>query len=391
MRGFRVNGLTVSEDGRTIWITATAPDRQGVVLRIAAFGAGSVSTSILESAQSAGASGAVAQGADIFQRNLNVNQALGPLFNDRSCGGCHNTAAGTVFQGGIGVSAGSFVIRIGRMDHGQFHTLPADGPIARQQSITSLGEPCHLPTGTPPEANVTSRRSAITLRGASLIDNIRIGDIERVRAAQPSAIQGRFNILPDGRVGRFGWKAQTATLVEFMGEAFRDEMGVTNPLAERDYVSGCGASNAKPEMDGVPLTSVVAFLNTIDPPTPTQACVNSSGAAIFSAIGCAFCHTPSMPGPGSGAPVFLYSDLLLHDMGPALADGFVQGAASGREFRTTPLWRVADRQHFLHDGRAATIDDAIQAHGGQAEAAIAKFRGLSSSDLQALIDFLKCI
>ena len=66
-----------------------------------------------------------------------------------------------------------------------------------------------------------------------------------------------------------------------------------------------------------------------------------------------------MPGPGSGAPVQLFSDLLLHDMGPTLADRFEQGSASGREFRTMPLWRVSDRPHFLHDGRASTIADAI--------------------------------
>ena len=82
----------------------------------------------------------------------------------------------------------------------------------------------------------------MTLRGTSLIDNIRVGDIEKVRSAQPLDVRGRFNILPDGRIGKFGWKAHTATLVEFMGEAFRDEIGITNPLAPTDLVSGCGAS-----------------------------------------------------------------------------------------------------------------------------------------------------
>ena len=98
-----------------------------------------------------------------------------------------------------------------------------------------------------------------------------------------------------------------------------------------------------------------------------------------------------MPGPGSGAPVFLFSDLLLHDMGSALADGFTQGSASGSEFRTAPLWRLADRQQFLHDGRAANITDAILAHGGQAAAVKANFQALSSSDLQALLNFLNAI
>ena len=88
----------------------------------------------------------------------------------------------------------------------------------------------------------------------------------------------------------------------------------------------------------------------------------------------------------------LYSDLLLHDMGLGLADGFEQGSAKGREFRTMPLWRVSERQHFLHDGRARTIADAILQHGsGQATSAVRAFLTLSLTDQQALLDFLRCI
>jgi CxxC motif-containing protein (DUF1111 family) len=78
-------------------------------------------------------------------------------------------------------------------------------------------------------------------------------------------------------------------------------------------------------------------------------------------------------------------------MGSGLADGFEQGSATGREFRTAPLWRIADRAHFLHDGRALSIPDAIRLHGGQAAAAAARFGALSAADVQALMDFLKCI
>ena len=87
----------------------------------------------------------------------------------------------------------------------------------------------------------------------------------------------------------------------------------------------------------------------------------------------------------------LYSDLLLHDMGPDLADGFLQGSATGVEFRTMPLWRVADRSHFLHDGRATTIVDALLGHGGQAAAARAAFLALTPAERTALLDFLSCI
>jgi CxxC motif-containing protein (DUF1111 family) len=357
------------------------------------FGAGPVTTSLIAHAQQAGAAGAVAQGGNIFDQELVPEQGLGPLFNGRSCDSCHNTSAGADFAGGMGVTAETFVTRVARIERRRFDPLSSHGgPIARQRSITEFGFPCGLPTGEPPQANVFSNRSAMTLRGTSLIDNIRIGDIENVRADQPEAMRGRFNILADGRVGKFGWKAQTATLVEFMGEAFRDEIGSTNPLAPIDFVRGCEASILRPEADAAPLTSLVAFLNTIDPPAPTPACRASTGAAVFAAIGCATCHKSSLPGPGAGtSPVFLYSDLLLHDMGSTLADGFEQGSASGSEFRTAPLWRVADRAHFLHDGRAHDIPEAIGLHGGQAAGAAASFGSLSSSDRQSLLDFLGCI
>jgi len=292
----------------------------------------------------------------------------------------------------MGGTADTFVRRVANIEHGTFDPLIGHGgPIARQHSVDELGVSCGMPTGDPPQSNLFTSRSAMTLRGTSLIENIRPGDMAIVQAAQPAGIRGRFNSLSDGRVGKFGWKAQTATLVEFMGQALRDEMGVTNPLADTDLVSGCRASILKPEADAVSLTSLVAFLNTLDPPTPPAACLASPGAAVFDKIGCATCHTPSMPGPGNAAPVRLYSDLLLHDMGPDLADGFEQGSASGTEFRTAPLWRAADRVHFLHDGRAKTIQEAIDAHGGQATGARSAFQMLSAIDIQALLDFLSCI
>jgi CxxC motif-containing protein (DUF1111 family) len=291
----------------------------------------------------------------------------------------------------MGITPDSFVLCVGRVEDGAFHLVPG-GPVARQHSITELGEACDLPTDVPPEANMVSRRSSMTLRGTSLIDTIRGERIQAVMEAQPEDVRGRPHYMPDGRIGRFGWKAQSPTLVEFMAGAQRDQMGLTNPLMPRESIDGCGANMTSPEADGVPLTSLVAFLNTIDPPAPPPEVLTSPGAALFASIGCATCHTPSMLGPGSPAaaelPVRLYSDLLLHDMGPALDDGIVQGQATGNLFRTMPLWRVSERSHFLHDGRAMTITAAIEAHGGQAAAAAKAFQTLSDSDKASLLEFL---
>src|SRR6185436_1709187 len=385
--GFRVAGLGVSPDGRTIWITATLPGDSGAILKMAAFGAGAVTESLLASA--AGASGDAAQGERFFGHQFTPDEGLGPLFNRRACLDCHLSPA----AGGSGVTRDTFVTRVGHTRGNGFDPMIGHGgPIARQHSIDELGGHCGLRPGVPPQANVTALRSAMTLRGTALIDTILPAAILAGQAAQPAEVRGRAAVLADGRLGKFGWKADLPTLVEFMGQALRDELGVTNPLRPKDLVNGCQANRTSPEMDGLPLTSLVAFLDGVDPAAPTAACLSSAGAALFASIGCASCHTPSLPGPGSPTaaqkPVRLYSDLLLHDLGPALADGIEQGAATGREFRTAPLWGARDRQQFLHDGRAATLGAAIAAHGGQATAASAAFSGLSAADQQALLDFL---
>jgi mono/diheme cytochrome c family protein len=389
--GFRVNGIAVSDDGRTIWVTATTPDRGGVVLQMPAFGAAPTTTAMVDHAVALHANGAIAQGAAMFADDLDPDAGLGPLFNGTACDSCHNKRAdGSDVAGGMGTAPETFVHRVARINAGLFDPLLGHGgPIARQRSVAEFGVPCGLSTGDPAQANAFSIRSAMTLRGTSLIDNIRAGDIDRIRQAQPAEVQGRFNRLPDGRVGKFGWKAHAATLVEFMAEALRDEMGITSPLAQTDLVSGCGASVQRPEADAVPLTSLVAFLNTIDPPS-SAVCRPSIGSALFESVGCAACHTPSLPANGNATPAFLYSDLLLHEMG-SLGDGFRQGSATGTEFRTAPLWLLRDRAHFLHDGRAASIDEAIRAHDGQASRARRNYLTLAPADVEALLAFLNCI
>lgn len=380
VEGFRANGIATAPDARTLYVSGTTPGAGGVVLRLSAFGAGFVTDALF--AQTPGGN-EIAQGAGVFSFSFGTAEGVGPLFNGQSCNSCHNSPS----AGGMGTTPETFVTRVAKIHNGQFDSMDGHGgPLARQFSVSSLGEPCGLPTGVPPQANITSRRSALTLIGTSLLDFIADSDILKVQAAEPAAVRGRRNILADGRAGRFGWKAQTATLVEFMGTALRDEIGVTNPVEPRDLVNGCGANDRSPEADAVALTSLVAFLNSIEPPQPNAATLNSQGARVFETIGCAQCHTPAFPGPGR--TIRAYTDLLLHDMGPNLADGFEQGSATGSEFRTAPLWRVSERTHFLHDGRASTIADAISAHGGQGAASASAFARLIPSDQQALLDFL---
>jgi hypothetical protein len=383
---FRVNGLTVSEDAQTIWVTVIMEGGRGAVLQLESFGAGFITPTMVDHAERAGAVGPIAFGADMFATQLSPLQLVGPLFNGRACGDCHNDP----IEGGMGATADTFVTRVGRVSNGMFDPLIGlGGPVARAHSISELGFPCGLRPEITPLANVTSKRSAMTLRGTSLIDFVQNRDILTAQAAEPDAVRGKVNQLSDGRLGRFGWKAQFATLVEFMGDAFTNEMGVTNPLAPRDEVNGCGANLLTPEIDAVPVQAVTAFMNTLDPNVPDPTCLASAGAATFATLGCAGCHTPSFPGPTR--TINLYSDLLVHDMGAGFDDHFVAGSAGGTEWRTAPLWRVSDRVHFLHDGRAATMTAAITAHGGQAAPAAAAFAALDAATQQALLDFLGCI
>jgi hypothetical protein len=390
--GFRANGIATSPNGRTIWVSGTAPGRDGVVLKMDAFGMGDLTASLINAAAGAGADSVVAQGAKIFSHNFTLADDVGPLFNGTGCASCHNTPA----AGGQGVSAGTFVVRFGRVEGNGEFDMPPGGPIAREHSIAEIGGSCGLPTGVPPEANVTSIRAAMSLRGTGLIDNILDQEVLANQALQPVAMRGKANLGTDGRLGRFGWKAHAPTLVEFMGEAMRDELGVTNPLQPKDLVNGCNANLDSPESDGLPLTQLVGFLNSIDRPLGQNTTCNAAqpaGSALFNSLGCSTCHTPTLHGPGSpvGAAVPLYSDLLLHDMGPNLADGIVQGHATGSEFRTAPLWGLSERSHFMHDGRSVDANNAILRHGGQAATAAANYAALSAADKAALQAFLNCL
>jgi len=251
-------------------------------------------------------------------------------------------------------------------------------------------------------------------------------------------IGGAFNTSGnDGTITRFGWKAQNKSLLIFAGEAYNVEQGVSNELFsnERNAVSGC-VFNTSPEdytsiisdCDNVSTTGsascmssdVVNFANFImlsAPPAPAAS--NSSttnGSNLFNSIGCALCHSPNLT---TGLSRFTgmsnvtyhpYSDFALHHMGSVLADGITQGAAGPDQFRTAPLWGVGQRLFFLHDGRTSDLLQAIQAHsdcngrGGrgqsfgsrqscssEANAVINNFNGLSQSQQQDILNFLRSL
>jgi CxxC motif-containing protein (DUF1111 family) len=226
-----------------------------------------------------------------------------------------------------------------------------------------------------------SRRNPPPLFGAGLIDAISVEALEAA-ATRPNPdfpeARGRLNYLKDGRVGRFGWKAQTPSLKDFVESACAMELGLEVPSQHQ----------AKPPLDfskkenGLDLTqeecdALTAFVAGL--PAPIERRGDSqeerpdvkSGRALFARVGCAACHLPKL-----GAVAGIYSDLLLHDLGPDLVDsGSYYGAiepsaadgAKSQEWRTPPLWGFRDSGPYLHDGRADTLEEAVALHGGQAQ------------------------
>jgi len=232
---------------------------------------------------------------------------------------------------------------------------------------------------------------------------------------------GRANTSSnDGSITRFGWKAQNKSLLIFAGEAYNVEMGITNELfqTERDETPTClvngtpesstnfGAATVAEALSDI--TKFAAFMRFLAPPEPAPETPSPArGRTVFTRIGCALCHTPSLTtGRSSSAalsqkPVNLFSDLLLHELGPGLADNIVQGGAQGDEFRTAPLWGLGQRFFFLHDGRTTDLIQAIRAHksGGddaafgpsEANAVINNFNQLSEGQKQDLLNFLRSL
>ncbi|MGH9823501.1 MAG: di-heme oxidoredictase family protein [Blastocatellia bacterium] len=231
--------------------------------------------------------------------------------------------------------------------------------------------------------------------GLGLIENTPDATLQANLAANANVknnlgIAGRLNTSGnDGTVTRFGWKAQNKSLLIFAGEAYNVEQGVSNEVFpnERAAVAGC-VFNPTPEdsSNGVssPVTPVnnneasdassdtvnfAAFMRLSAPPTPTTHTASElNGQALFSSIGCALCHTPSLttaasPFTGMGGVTYHpYSDIAVHHMGATLADGVIQGGAGPDEFRTAPLWGVGQRLFFLHDGRTSDLLQAILMH-----------------------------
>lgn len=344
-------------------------------------------------------------GREEFESAETVEGGLGPIFNDVSCVACHSAAA----AGGAGTAT---VTRFGRLTHGRFDPLAQSGGSLLQRLAIDPAALEHVPR----EANIVALRLTTPLFGAGLIEAIPDSEIrQNAERRKPDGISGRAATIVDiasgeERVGRFGWKAQHASLLGFAADAYLNEMGVTNRFFPVENAPNGNAALVDrfdripdPEDTVNPATgrgdvdALADFMRLLAPPpqvrqTPSAA----AGGRLFAQMKCVACHTPFMLTGASPItalahkPVPLFSDLLLHDMG-ALGDGIVQGDAKAREMRTSPLWGLRARGRFLHDGRAATIGEAIRAHDGEGTAARDRYNHLSRVEQQQVLDFLNSI
>ncbi len=378
-----------------------------------------------------------------------ARDGLGPTFNAQSCSSCHghdgrarppenddDPARGLLLKLSVPDPAGPVDEPSygGQLQDRAINGVPAEGRIViRYEEVAgeyadgtpySLRKPSYTILDTafgPLDKDVmTSPRIAPAVFGMGLLEAI---PEERITAlADPDdedgdGVSGRAHIVWDTRqgthaLGRFGWKAGQPTVEQQSATAFLNDIGITSSLLPDENCpavqTACGQvpNGGSPEVPDERLGKVTFYVQTLA--VPAMRSVDDptvrDGARLFVQAGCAACHTPRHVTSEdyriealSGQIIFPYTDLLLHDMGEGLADKRPEGEASGREWRTPPLWGIGlvetvnGHTMFLHDGRARSIEEAVLWHGGEAQRSRDFFIGLSAEEREALLSFLRAL
>lgn len=344
-------------------------------------------------------------GARAFARAYDVAEGLGPVFNDDSCNACHRGGGGSNRR----------VTRIARVDEAGVDALAElGGSLLQDRGIgavrTADGDWTFDGETVPAAATLVVRRKSQPLFGLGLVDAVPESTFDAIADAQAAAtpaVAGRVARFVDDAghvvVGRFGWKAQVPSLHRFSGDALLNEMGITNPEF-RDEVcpqGNCDALRFNPTPalndDGRDLDAIADFMIMLAAPGRGAASDETArGEQVFTSIGCGACHQRQLTtGPHAIRALDRvtfepWSDFLLHDMGP-LGDGLAQGAAGPAEMRTAPLWGLRNETRFLHDGSAASLEQAIERHGGQGLGSRRRFDALPADARDALLAFLRSL
>lgn len=376
-----------------------------------------------------------------------INPGLGPIFNNSSCISCHPRDGRAAFPDVITNRSG-LLLRIsipGSDEHGGPLSAPGFGHQVQNQAIFGYQPEAQYNVAFTEITETFADGTSVTLRkpnyslintytavpgGAMLSPRIGppvfgLGLLEAIPEASLVLLQDEFDSNGDGIsgranyvwdpvagqmvIGRFGWKANTGSIRTQCAAAYVEDMGITNLLFQQE--TGHGQSNGSdglgddPELVEAILNQVVLYCQTLAVPAPRgiDNPVVQQGAALFERIECAKCHKPRQqtgysPIAAISNQVFYpYTDMLLHNMGEGLADNRPDFRANGNEWKTRPLWGIGltelvnGHTHFLHDGRARNLTEAILWHGGEAQNAKEKFKKLSKKEREALLAFLNSL
>jgi len=347
-------------------------------------------------------------GDDAFNEEVFTSQTgLGPLFVATSCGSCHaGDGKGHPF---------TTLVRFGQVDSTGNHFLTAGGPQLQNRAM-----PGFIPEQVPPGV-ASSKFTPPINSGLGFLELVPDEDILTMAAANnnnPDGVRGHpnWNYVPDfveprtgansinGKyIGRFGKKGAVYSLLQQTVGAYNQDIGITSTYDEYDTYS---LNAIDPELTNKTVLDVVFYLQTLKAPVQRAASDEGviKGKALFIQAGCETCHKQTLKTGYSpieslsNKEFHPYTDLLVHDMGSGLDDGYTEGNAKTSEWRTAPLWGLGlapksqGGQFFLlHDGRAQSIEEAIQLHGGEATVSKNNFINLSSADKDALVKFLKSL
>jgi CxxC motif-containing protein (DUF1111 family) len=360
----------------------------------------------------------------IFSERETIEDGLGPTYNDVGCVECHQSVD-------VGAFSQAMEFRAGHITNGAFVDAAGGQLIHARGTDSDVVE--HISTA---ETVKTFRVTTSTL-GDGFVEALANTTLENNVAAQPLAQRGTLTNVPVTeagnalRHGRFGWKAQQASLLSFAGDAYLNEMGITNPFdgfgGRSSSAADAGthenpASTAEgvinvtfpsafdpvqdPEDDGDDVLAFADFMAATRAPSrqnPIPAAA-TRGDSLFNSVGCNVCHTRTLvtaaPGTSINGGAFAvpaalgnkiihpFSDFALHDIGTG--DGIVQNAGQGsaNQLRTAPLWGIRARNRLMHEGLNVTIFDAIQLHAGQATTARNNFNALTAAQRNDLIAFV---
>ena len=355
------------------------------------------------------------KGNDQFFAIRTSETGLGPYFVSNSCGGCHaSDNRGHPF---------TILTRFGQTDSTGNKFLAEGGPQLGSNNLPGL-TPEQIPAGA-----TTTRLIAPITAGVGFLEAVPDSEILALAKANlnnPDGVRGHpnYNTVPDyvtplngsipradGKyICRFGRKGAVYSLKQQVAQAYNHDMGITSsylPLNPYNYLDQSSAPpSSTPEISNEDLDAVVFYVTALQ--TPIQRNPNDptvqNGNKLFIQIGCENCHKQTLTtgyspiAALSNQTINPFTDLLVHDMGPGLDDNYTEGNAKTSEWRTTPLWGLGlgrnvqgGNLYLLHDGRAHSIQQAVQLHGGEAAASAARFGKLSAHDQQAIITFLNSL